>query len=219
MPIDFPSNPTNGQVYGNYIYDSSITAWRNVNTDTGIGTLNAMGLKNVVPTSVVVGSGSATTNSLGTVTFSGVSKVILNNVFTSVYSNYKAVLNLTSTTDGADLWFRFASGGTENTNTSYRRQGLRVANTTLTNWTSTPEAYFYFCPTGNQVPAAEVTFFSPQANRETKMLSHAFSFLSGTFQYTSTGGWFDTTTQFDGVSLGISSGTMSGTLSIYGLTN
>ena len=95
MALDFPSNPTNGQVYANYIYDSSITSWRNVNTDTGIGTLNAMGLKNVVPTSVVVGSGSATTNANGLVTFSSASSVEIRNVFTSTYNTYVVKTSVT----------------------------------------------------------------------------------------------------------------------------
>jgi len=36
MPLDFPSSPTNGQVYGNYYYDSSIGAWRNVGSKDGL---------------------------------------------------------------------------------------------------------------------------------------------------------------------------------------
>lgn len=28
MALDFPASPTNGQVYDQYVYDSSITAWR-----------------------------------------------------------------------------------------------------------------------------------------------------------------------------------------------
>ena len=28
MPLDFPSNPTNGQIYDNYYWDSSTSAWR-----------------------------------------------------------------------------------------------------------------------------------------------------------------------------------------------
>jgi hypothetical protein len=28
MPLDFPSNPTNGQIYGNYYYDTSVASWR-----------------------------------------------------------------------------------------------------------------------------------------------------------------------------------------------
>ncbi len=28
MPLDFPANPTNGQIYGNYYYDTSSLSWR-----------------------------------------------------------------------------------------------------------------------------------------------------------------------------------------------
>ncbi len=111
MAIDFPANPTNGMVYGNYIYDSSITAWRNVNTDTGIGTLNAMGLKNVVPTSVTLGSGAATINANGTVSVSGASSVTINNAFSATYDSY--LIKVTLSSSGSNLIFRYVnSGGT-----------------------------------------------------------------------------------------------------------
>ena len=35
MALDFPSSPTNGQVYGDYYYDSTTTAWRSSPTTTG----------------------------------------------------------------------------------------------------------------------------------------------------------------------------------------
>lgn len=113
MAIDFPANPTNGQVYANYIYDSSITAWRNVNTDTGIGTLNAMGLKNVVPTSVQVGSGSATVNANGTVTFTSVTSLSLNNIFTSTYKNYRVVINLDTSPALSGAQMKLRASGTD----------------------------------------------------------------------------------------------------------
>jgi hypothetical protein len=36
MALDFPLNPTNGQAYENYYYDSSITAWRSAGSKTGV---------------------------------------------------------------------------------------------------------------------------------------------------------------------------------------
>jgi len=38
MALDFPSSPTNGQVYGNYTYNSSKTAWINTATSTRVVT-------------------------------------------------------------------------------------------------------------------------------------------------------------------------------------
>lgn len=111
MALDFPANPTNGQVYANYIYDSSITSWRNVNTDTGIGTLNAMGLKNVVPTSVVVGSGSATVNANGTITVSGATSLTINGAFPTTYTKFLIATNITATASG-NVTFQLSSAGT-----------------------------------------------------------------------------------------------------------
>lgn len=38
MPLDFPSNPTNGQTFNNFVYDSSITAWRAQGSTNNVGT-------------------------------------------------------------------------------------------------------------------------------------------------------------------------------------
>ena len=44
MPLDFPSSPTNGQTYENFVYDSSITAWRNQGSPSGLaGQVVALG--------------------------------------------------------------------------------------------------------------------------------------------------------------------------------
>lgn len=36
MALDFPSNPTNGQAFGNYIYSSSTGAWKIYNADNAV---------------------------------------------------------------------------------------------------------------------------------------------------------------------------------------
>jgi hypothetical protein len=36
MALDFPTNPTNGQVYDTFYYDSSITAWRNLGSKNAL---------------------------------------------------------------------------------------------------------------------------------------------------------------------------------------
>ena len=52
------------------------------------------GLAKIVPSSVAVGSGTGSANSLGTVTFSGASSVSLNGCFSSTYDNYRLMLNI-----------------------------------------------------------------------------------------------------------------------------
>lgn len=36
MPLDFPLNPVNGQVYENFYYDSTLPGWRNAGTKNGL---------------------------------------------------------------------------------------------------------------------------------------------------------------------------------------
>jgi hypothetical protein len=49
------------------------------------------GLVSIVPTSVAVGSGSASVGANGAVTFTGVSSISLNSCFTSQFNSYKIV--------------------------------------------------------------------------------------------------------------------------------
>lgn len=224
MPIDFPANPTNGQVYGNWIYDSSITSWRNVNTDTGIGTLNAMGLKNVVPASVVVGSGSATTNSNGTVSFSSATSISLNGVFTSTYSNYRIAVKLVGQSGSGILQMRLRSSGTDFSGSNYHFGGwygrtnsvgafnggssnssaLLIDYVVMTDWTL----------------ATTLDIFDPFATDQTTWLNQGWNY-DGTGPYASSrSGMLYNTNSYDGVSfLPSGTGALSGTIQVYGYTN
>lgn len=220
--IDFPSNPTNGQVYANYIYDSSITAWRNVNTDTGIGTLNAMGLKNVAPTSVVVGSGSATTNSNGKVTFSGATTVSLNGVFSSTYKNYRIIISdsLQTSVDGAVIGLRFRASGTDSAvnyyfNGLYQQgtgtQGISTgSNQTQWNMTNAYTNLYNFC---------DMDVYQPFGVQKTLYKGTFQSYGGSGGLYVSHTGLHDQTVSYDGLTVTMSSGNVTGSIQVYGYTN
>ena len=36
MPLDFPANPSNGQIYDDYYYDSASTSWRALGSNNGL---------------------------------------------------------------------------------------------------------------------------------------------------------------------------------------
>lgn len=195
----------------------------NVSTNPGgrdtagwYNTEKSVGLVPIVPTSVTAVTGTASTSSLGQTIFNGVAKVILSNVFSADYMNYKIVVNLEQSTDNSDLWARFSSSGADNGSTLYRRQGVRVQTTTVTAWQGGYENVLYITNTGNQVPSLELTIFDPYRAKTTKALSHAMGFTAGTFVYTGMGGMFDGVTQFDGFCLGIGGGTFSGTVQVFG---
>jgi hypothetical protein len=218
MSIDFPANPTNGQVYGNWIYDSSITSWRNVNTDTGIGTLNAMGLKNVVPTSVDVGSGSATVNANGTVIFNSVSSISLNNVFPSQYSKYVIKFNTRHTTSGGtSALFKFRYNGSDFSSgyygaSWYALYGGSSATADLVNNGS--NAYF-----GAMNTTVPVDVTSQVA------LTNTYSSINSTYAIAYAGGIqvasYSTPTSSNipnGFTIYTTTGGLTGTLNVYGYT-
>ena len=139
MPLDFPSSPVDGQTYDNFYWDASTGVWRNNGSKNALSsrltTLEAVpaGLVSVVPTSVSVGSGSATVSPTGLVTFSGVNQLTLNNVFTSAYRKYRVILNpIAVNTTGVYDWFaRFCVSGTSNNTTNYFWGGYSATQTTV----------------------------------------------------------------------------------------
>lgn len=218
MAIDFPANPTNGQVYANYIYDSSITAWRNVNTDTGIGTLNAMGLKNVVPTSVTVGSGSATTNANGTVTFTGASSILINGIFSSTYTNYRFLFTVDASVTGTNMRYRMSASGTPNSESLYTMQGLKQEGSAAVGLYQAGNANAGYL--GSFASDGRVSFdiFTPYLTKRTGVVWQADG-------YQVAPGYFaakvqhDKSVSYDGFYIFPESGTITGTLQVFGYTN
>lgn len=222
MAIDFPANPTNGQVFSNYIYDSSITAWRNVNTDTGIGTLNAMGLKNVVPTSISVGSGSATVNANGLVTFSGASSISLNGVFTSTYADYEVIISgsLKSSVDNAAMQLRLRASSTDSSS-NYYRNGIYQAGSgaASASYASNANVYSLIGLGTGLYNISKITISSPAVTIATKFIADSYSYTSANAGVTErSGGIHDLSNVYDGLTALAGTGTFQGTIQILGRT-
>ena len=139
MVLDFPSNPVNGQTYDNYYWDASTSAWRNNGSKNALSqrltTLETYpaGLVPIVPSSVAVGSGSASVSGNGLVTFTGVNQLTLNNVFTTAYRKYRVILTPTAvnTASASDWYARFCVSGTGNSTTNYFWGGISANQSTV----------------------------------------------------------------------------------------
>lgn len=91
-------------------------------TPSGLGAALALPVQGAIPSSVVVGSGSASVAADGTVTFSGCSSVSLNDVFPIAEAGalYEIVVAAIVGTSGAQLYFRNrVSGADVSTASSY----------------------------------------------------------------------------------------------------
>lgn len=262
MALDFPSSPTNGQVYEQYVYDSSVSAWRSkggavaatytsdtapsgavkgdmwyrtsdgttfvyvVDADTSQWveirsqiSLARVGLVPVAPTSVVVGSGTASVNSGGSVTFSGASTISLNGVFTSSYKNYKIIIadSLYTSIDGAVIGLRFRTAGTSSAVNYYfngfYQQGTSTtgvsagSNQTQWNMTNAYTNLYNFC---------DMDVYQPFGAQKTLYKGTFQSYGSSGGLYVSHTGLHDQTVSYDGFTITMSSGTVNGTVFVYG---
>lgn len=223
MAIDFPSSPTNGQTFGNWIYDSAITAWRNVKTDSGVSTLNAMGVKNIVPSSVVVGSGSATTNVNGLVTYSSVSSISLNGVFSSSYKHYKIKISATGGSAQNTVYMRMRASGTDlaTNNYNFASTAMRDSNTSFglsgTGLSAFWLNYHNGPATGQGTGSTTVELFNPKETYTSATWSSRGS--DATSALFLTGGGTLYSGNYDGFTIFPSTGTFSGSISIYGYSN
>ena len=192
---------------------SEVTNLSNYYTKGEIDILDGpVGLKRVVPSSVAVGSGSGSVDSLGTVTFSGASTVSLNGVFTSTYKNYFLVLENITFTAGSTFGARLRLAGSDSSGANYKYGVERriIATNVAAPFSNNGDTQFSLGDPNNSTFYAD--FINPQDSKVTWYRFQQFGNYAG---YAGSG-FFDLTTQFDGVTFFPSAGNITGTISVYG---
>jgi len=149
-------------------------------------------------------------------TFSGVSSVSFDNVFSATYKLYKIVTNFSGS--GAYTYMRMRAGGSDNTSTNYNRQFLVGNHSTITAGRSTSvtrwDGVTELNTTGN-IALIEIInpFQSAYTNAISKMSEYNSGniiFISGTFGLT-------VTTSYDGFTIAPDTSTITGNITVYGL--
>ena len=156
-----------------------------------------------------------------TQSFSAASSISINNCFSSTYSNYLIVIDITSTAANPSGWsIRLRSSGTDAT-TNYGRQKLEAYGTVVEGNINTTLGYMQVGnPATSTVTSGgtmSVQMFRPFENVATRYLSH-----HGTGDGTSVGVWggyHSTASSYDGMTFYPQASTMSGILRIYGYRN
>lgn len=187
-----------------------------------VGVLEAApaGLVRVVPTSVAVGSGSATVSASGVVTFTGItsaSYLSLNGVFTSTYSDYKIIIAPTLTAGTSDLFARFRYNGTDYSGGVYGAgAGAVYSSPTLATYGLLNNATnMALGPIGVMQSNHEVTASPRAGNSSIKWHSYA----SHSAQSTSAGYNQAVTSRPDGFTIVPGASSIAGTIQIYGYRN
>lgn len=177
----------------------------------------AAGLAVVAPSSIANSGG--TSSLTGTeVTFTTVNTVSLNGVFTSTHKSYRIICNITAAAAGAYTNMRLRASGTDNSSSNYRWHyfygnytGAATVNGLNSAGLTTSFAVGYLNNPGGGAFALDI--MGPQATQYTSFYGRTQNL--GTDAGGSTGD-MSVTTSYDGFTLLAASGTMTGTVTVFG---
>lgn len=187
---------------------------------TTIPVRSEVGLVPMVPSSLTLNLGTASTASSGLVTFSGVQALSLNGVFTSAYTSYRILFRANGTALGAATYFRLRSNGINRENANYYYGGYMCRETgSLSSWAGNSASVFDVNRlwNGTQGTTSVMEVFNPMD------ATNATGFSSTSWSNDSSGGFGNAFEGLhsiahsnDGFSMLTSSGTITGTIQVYG---
>lgn len=188
--------------------------WRTTDTDRdwyyngSAWQLNDEGLYLITPTSVANGTVSG-----GATTFTGVTSVSLNGVFSSRFTDYLIRFRFTGTQNRGSL--RLRNAGTDNTGgTDYKNQYLyNSGDAALTTSYEQTSQWWTAAGTGNRQTSTIQLFYPAQA-QATDIINESITIANATISALNTrmGGQHISTSTFDGFTLASSSGNFAGTI-------
>jgi hypothetical protein len=190
-----------------------------------VGSLNTSddvsGLVKVVPTSVAVGSGSGSVDAIGNVTFSGVSSISLNGCFTSVYDNYRIMFQVDSTSGNPNITFRMRASTTDESGNNYAYSGIKTAaggSVTLDAivGTSSNKLAENYSGYPSHISGG-LDLFNPFNTVTTKYTFNSYGNNTvGAYSGFTYYGAHSQTISYNGITFLSSTGTMNGTVRVYG---
>jgi hypothetical protein len=179
------------------------------------------GSKLVVPISVAVGSGSGSVDTNGAVTFSAASSISLNGAFTSTYDHYRIILNISTNSAGGYLNLRLRASNADLTTSDYFSAVIQAAfgSTALgnDNGGNSQSTWNRFGYLDSSLPANIQTDLSSPYLSQYSFFTN-YNTRTG-YGHQSAGGVYKATTPADGITIYPASGTITGTVRVYGYKN
>jgi hypothetical protein len=180
------------------------------------------GLVPITPTSISVGSGTATSAGNGQVTFTGVgTNLSLNGVFSATYTNYLVLIEKQTASGTAGLNARLRFGTTDNANANYDRAELAVSQAGSVTGTGTNAGtQWNFNINDLAWQYLKINLYSPFVTGFTGMQSMVTENNGTTSFYTATiNGQNRESYSANGLTFVVASGgTVTGKVTVYGYT-
>lgn len=184
-------------------------------------TNRSAGFVTMRPTSSVIVSGSGAYNAMGTLNFSSATSVSLNGIFNSSFSNYKVIFTGQNSSGGANFVMRLRASGTDLTTAGYQSVSMRSRsdNSTVINAGASTDSFILSGGSSSSDDfAGEMTIYRPALTartyasgqhsiRETEILSYIMT----------TGGHTRNINQYDGITFAPTAGTITGSITVYGI--
>jgi hypothetical protein len=156
---------------------------------------------------------------INTTTFSAVSSVSINNVFTSDYENYKIIFRTLLASSNQELQMRLRVSGTDST-TGYNAQYIYATATTVGAGNNTA-SYGQIAYIGSSNwNLSDMTLSGPALSQSSSYIClSTYMNTTANIRQEQWYGLHTTATAYDGATFSLDAGTMSGSLRIYGLKN
>ena len=169
----------------------------------------------------VAGLGSGL-NLISSSTFTGQSSVSFNNVFTSTYKDYRILTSISCSSGTITQSLRLRSSGTDLSSGVYGYANYRWSSTGTQNYAANnngTDTRMILADVGSSTQIQQsIDITNPQASsvkRLTGLAQGEYSGVSGIVTFI-IGGYIGSTSSYDGFTIYPSSGTISGTISVYG---
>ena len=152
---------------------------------------------------------------VGGTTFSASSSVSVNNVFSSSYANYLVIGDYVGTA-AAGVSLRLRVSGADNTTANYNSQSIYGAGSTAGAARALSATSMNFIDVSTDPSFCHINVINPFATAKTGIGGYGIYALTEAQNKMCT---FNATTSFTGFTIFPSTGTMTGTLRVYGLAN
>jgi hypothetical protein len=194
----------------------------NTNTRLGIGTAGQILTVNSGATAPewATPAGGAGLVHIAEQTWSAVSSVNINNIFSSTYTHYKIIMTYSSSAGDSELLMRYRVSGADDTSANYQNQRLIVdaANTPAANRSAGATSNRFAIQNTNE-NVIQATIFNPFLAARTYYSSEG-SYVNaegtGETRLVIYGGTFRNSTSFTGMTLIPASGTTTGKINVWG---
>lgn len=198
-------------------------ALRMAAAETAAATTNKSGLVPLIPATIALSGGAATTNSNYVISFTNVTGISLNSVFSSLYTNYDIIIQgVYGSIDNASPGFRYRANGVDNASSQYYMAGSAYQNSNggVSSWGTGVGAGYDLgrWRTSSSTGSSErFTIFGPAiSGKQTQIYGGGFWENSSSPYGFTIGGVVNNISAYDGFTLFPSQGTMSGTIQVYG---